>query len=115
MSATGQPFLSAANSVGGSQQDALNLMKKHTAMEVSTEDSYALAERLLERAKTLASSSECDPALIGKEAESLKSAVDGFRCGMEERRRLLSEAAELFRKMDEGKCSMTYLEANASI
>ncbi len=98
---TGNPFLSAANAVGVSEQDAIALMKKHTGMEVSTEDSYALAERLQAKAKELAGSSECDPALIGKEAESLQSAEGVFKSRMGERREILEKAAELFRKIEE--------------
>lgn len=81
----------------------MSLLRKHAGMETSTEDSYALAERLQIRAKELASSAECDPTLIGKEAESLRSAVGVSRSQMSERRGILEKAAELFRSIDEVK------------
>ena len=87
--------------MGTSEDEALNLTKKLSGVELSTEDSYALAESLQAKAKTLASSNACDPALIGKEAESLRGAVSAFRARMSERREILEKAATLFRKIDE--------------
>lgn len=97
----GRPFLSSSNTIGSTVQETSGLLTKHDAFEVSTADTLGLAKRLGAQAEDLASTKDCDPTLIKKEAESLKGAVDVFVSQMAERKRLLEQAKDYFREMSQ--------------
>ena len=97
----GRPFLSTSNTIGRTAQEAAELLTKHDAFEAATADTLGLAERLGVQAEGLADSKDCDPALIRKEAESLKGAVDVFVSQMAGRKKLLNQARDYFHKMSQ--------------
>lgn len=81
--------------------DSSNLLNRHASFEESAEDNYTHARSLQSRAKTLASTKDCDPAMIEEEAKSLTSAFDKFISRMSQRRKIIEYAVEFFTKMDE--------------
>lgn len=110
VSGTGNPFLTASNTIGHSEQEALNLLKRHAAFDSSTMDTCEMTEQLLTQADSLSASKDCDPAAMILEVEALHSSMDRFVSRMAGRREVLEQAAEVFRKISEVSGAVLYRE-----
>lgn len=97
----GNPFLSSSNTIGTSREEAHSLSQEHKDFETRADHTYSLTQCLIAEAESLSSSKDCDPALIGKEAESLKGAEVTFTSHMAQRQAILEIASEFFLKMSQ--------------
>ena len=98
---SGNPFITSSNTIGASQEEADSLLQAHKDFETRANHTYSLTQRLVAEAKSLSSSKDCDPVLIGTEEESLKSAEVTFTSHMTQRQAILELASEFFQKMSQ--------------